>query len=114
VTTAPTTTIIKKWMDQATDTLWEICPFCGAYVKDVSYEGRGISKAGWTGPSVHTHIAAEHGMRRVRVGKRQRWLRASPQHQAEAKKEEEFRLRVWGKDSVRLEKRGAGEESKGT
>jgi hypothetical protein len=97
------TTEIKKWMDDATDTLWEICPFCKAYVKDLSYEGHGISKADSLGPGIHSHIAAEHGMKRVRIGKRQKWIHVPPEsgYYAWAKKEEESRLRIWGKDSIR-------------
>ncbi len=73
-------TTIKKWIDEATDTVWEICPLCKAYVKDVSYQGHGMYLADSLAAGVHTHIVAEHGMKRVRIGKRQRWLRVSPQH----------------------------------
>jgi hypothetical protein len=101
-TTTTTKKEIKKWKDQTTDTLWEICPFCNAYVKDLSYRGHGISTAGLLGPSIHSHIAAEHGMKRVRKGNKQRWLRVSSSpYQAWAKREEESRLRAWGKDSIR-------------
>ncbi|MDQ3903696.1 MAG: hypothetical protein M3247_08665 [Thermoproteota archaeon] len=95
-------TNIKTWLDESNDTLWEICPFCNAYVKDLSYQGNRLAIANSFEPSIHSHIAAEHGMRRVRIGKRYRWLRVPPQYQAEAKRKEERRLRTRGKDSMTI------------
>jgi len=94
-------TTIKTWLDETNDTLWSICPFCKAYVKDVSYVGHGLSKRMLGHPLINMHMASEHGKQRTTIGKRQRWLSVSAESQAYAKGEVESDLKIWGKDCIR-------------
>jgi hypothetical protein len=97
----PSTTI-KKWHDETTDTQWEICPFCKAYIKDLTYvSGSGLRRQGFDDPNIDSHIAAEHGVRRVRVGRKYRWISVSEKSLDLVKLREENRLKYWGEDSIR-------------
>jgi hypothetical protein len=94
-------TTIKKRHDLKTDTVWQICPFCNAEVKDVSYVGHELSRELMGPGGIRDHIAAEHGVVRKTVGKKQRWISLSAEDQAEAKRHFKEWLRTWGKDCIK-------------
>jgi hypothetical protein len=92
-------TRIKKRFDEKTDTLWEVCSFCNAELRDFNYVGHNLFREN-DGSGVHIHIAAEHGERSMGVGKHDRWIHLSPEDQDRARKYFDEWIRRFGKDAI--------------
>jgi hypothetical protein len=95
-------TTIRRRYDDITDTVWDVCPFCRAEIKDETYRGNGLYDDAIIGlGGIYLHLAAEHGVQRVRKGKRQVWKDLSPEDQARAKEWLDQWLKTWGQGSIK-------------
>jgi hypothetical protein len=80
---------------------WRFCLFCRAEIKDESYVGHGLHRESMAPGGMYSHLAAEHGVERIRKGKRQVWRYLSPEDQDRAKKWLDEWLRTWGQGSIK-------------
>ena len=78
---------VKTCVDEATDTVYDICPFCNEYVKDSDYVGDGLYRKtiGGGHSDIDNHIIAVHGMGRMWIGRKYIWKGASSDIQTEVK-----------------------------